>query len=116
MAMSQRVGTDYCTYTSQGKQRQHIPFSRHYTTWALQGDTHKSHIGQRRPSGKSPEAGRPGNSEERQPMQAALADNPFGERYLRGNVNVQRMTRLETYESYISEHLFYLPPINLCKY
>ena len=80
MAMSQRVGTDYCTYTSQGKQRQHIPFSRHYTTWALQGETHKSHLGQRRPSGKSREAGRPGNSEERQPMQAALVDNnPHGD-------------------------------------
>ena len=26
------------------------------------------------------------------------------------------MPRLETYENYISEHLLYLPPINLCKY
>ena len=26
------------------------------------------------------------------------------------------MSRLETYENYISEHLLYLPPINLCKY
>ena len=49
-------------------------------------------------------------------MQAALADNPYGERYLRGNVNVRRMTRLETYEGYISEHLLNLPPINPCKY
>ena len=49
-------------------------------------------------------------------MQAALADNPYGERYLRGNVSVRRMSRLETYENYISEHLLYLPPINLCKY
>ena len=32
-------------------------------------------LGQRRPSGKSREAGRPGNSEDRQPTQAALADN-----------------------------------------
>ena len=37
-------------------------------------------LGQRRPSGKSREAGRPGNSEERQPMQAALVDNnPHGD-------------------------------------
>ena len=32
-------------------------------------------LGQHRPSGKSREAGRPGNSEDRQPTQAALADN-----------------------------------------
>ena len=36
-------------------------------------------LGQRRPSGKSREAGRPGNSEDRQPTQAALVDNnPHG--------------------------------------
>ena len=40
----------------------------------------KSRLGQRRPSEKSREAGRPGNSEERQPMQAALVDNnPHGD-------------------------------------
>ena len=49
-------------------------------------------------------------------MKAALADNPYGDRYLRGNVSERRMPRLETYENYISEHLLYLPPINLCKY
>ena len=37
-------------------------------------------LGQRRPSGKSREAGRPGNSEDRQPTQAALADNNPHER------------------------------------
>ena len=37
-------------------------------------------LGQRRPSGKSREAGRPGNSEDRQPTQAALVDNnPHGD-------------------------------------
>ena len=67
----------------------HIPFSRHYTTWALQTEPHKSHLGQRRPSGKSREAGRPGNVEDRQPMQAALADyNPRGDRYVRGRYRV----------------------------
>ena len=62
----------------------HIPFSRHYTTWALQAEPHKSHLGQRRPSGKSREAGRPGNAEDRQPMQAALADNDTHERSIGG--------------------------------
>ena len=41
-------------------------------------------LGQRRPSGKSREAGRPGNSEDRQPTQAALADNDTHERSIGG--------------------------------
>ena len=40
-------------------------------------------LGQRRPSGKSREAGRPGNSEDRQPTQAALVDNNPHERSIR---------------------------------
>ena len=41
-------------------------------------------LGQRRPSGKSREAGRPGNSEDRQPMQAALVVNNPHERSIGG--------------------------------
>ena len=43
--------------------------------WAPRTNWRNLVLGQRRPSGKSREAGRPGNSEDRQPTQAALADN-----------------------------------------
>ena len=55
-------------------------------------------LGQHRPSGKSREAGRPGNSEDRQPTQAALADNNPHDRSIGGGPvtriawdNIQRL-------------------------
>ena len=53
-APSQRVGTDHCTDTGQRRLwLRHIPFSRHYTIWALQ-QMPKSHLGQCRLSRKIP--------------------------------------------------------------
>ena len=101
------------TVSSQTRLQQRISLSAGTTQLDLSSIL-KSCLGQRRPSGKSGK--QDANAEDRQPMQAALADNPHGDWYLRGNVNVRRMPRLETYENYISEHLLYLPPINLCKY
>ena len=57
-------------------------------------------LGQRRPSGKSREAGRPGNSEDRQPTQAALADNNPHERSIGGGPLLAPLGR--TYKDFTS--------------
>ena len=84
-------------------------------------------VTQERSSGKSREAGRPGNSEDRQPTQAALADNNPHDRSIGGGPvtriawdNIQRLhTRTSplppskdtsTNNPYHSTHL----PFNLC--
>ena len=84
-------------------------------------------LGQRWPSGKSREAGRPGNSEDRQPTQAALADNNPHDRSIGGGPvtriawdNIQRLhirtsplppsKDTSTNNPYHSTHL----PFNLC--
>ena len=65
-------------------------------------------LGQRRPSGKSREAGRPGNAEDRQPMKAALVDNnPHGRSIAAGQ---QLAPFGRTYKDFISELHLYLPP------
>ena len=65
-------------------------------------------LGQRRPSGKSREAGRPGNAEDRQPMKAALVDNnPHGRSIAAGR---QLAPFGRTYKDFISELHLYLPP------
>ena len=65
-------------------------------------------LGQRRPSGKSREAGRPGNSEDRQPTQAALADNNPHERSIGDGPLLVRLGK-HTKTSHQELHL-YLPP------
>ena len=65
-------------------------------------------LGQRWPSGKSREAGRPGNSEDRQPTQAALADNNPHDRSIAAGRQLAPFGR--TYKDFISELHLYLPP------
>ena len=68
----------------------------------------KSRLGQRRPSEKSREAGRPGNAKDRQPMKAALVDNnPHGRLIAAGR---QLAPFGRTYKDFISELHLYLPP------
>ena len=66
-------------------------------------------LGQRRPSGKSREAGRPGNSEDRQPTQAALADNNPHERSIGDGPLYSYRLGEHTKTSHQELHL-YLPP------
>ena len=76
--------------------------------WAPRTKPRNLVLGQRRPSGKSREAGRPGNAEDRQPMKAALVDNnPHGRSIAAGR---QLAPFGRTYKDFISELHLYLPP------
>ena len=119
-AAAQHVGTDYCTYTSQGRLRQHIPSSWHYTTtdlssrnlvwapiirkiqwWGARNWTTMGHP----------------NTPPRFWRKLLWSTTTFGNRCsLATAVNVPRKPRLEKHESFISEHHLYLPPNNLCTY